>query len=209
MENYQEALVYYQRAMEAMKIMNASSFQIATVIDNMASCHTKLKKFDEAEKLYQDGLQVKREMLEQDTNQNENRSIRIEIANSLKCLGILFYQRRQLKMSIKILNEALEEKRLASAGRRHIEDFMDAEIYFRLGTVYYSERRYTEAKENYEKCLKIKRCIEGDCSEVLDILNMLARIYRAQGKKDLANAIKKEINRLAPDLSTDDPPEIA
>jgi tetratricopeptide (TPR) repeat protein len=212
---------------------------LATSLNNLAVLYDNQGKYSEAEPLYLDALEMRKQLFTGDHP---------DVASSLNNLALLYHNQGKYSEAEPLYLDALEmTKRLFTGDHPDVASslnnlallyhnqgkyseaeplYLDAlEMTKRLFTsdhpniatslnnlayLYHNQGRYSEAEPLYLEALEMrKRLFIGDHSDVATSLNNLAGLYKSQGKYSEAEPLYLDALEMTKRLFTGDHPNVA
>ncbi|OBQ28790.1 MAG: hypothetical protein AN483_13835 [Aphanizomenon flos-aquae MDT14a] len=240
--NRQKELILAQEYLEKAIVLQ-TKFQkleaLATSLNNLANLYYNQGKYSEAEPLYLDALEMRKQLFTGDHP---------DVASSLNNLALLYHNQGKYSEAEPLYLDALEmTKRLFTGDHPDVASslnnlallyhnqgkyseaeplYLDAlEMTKRLFTsdhpniatslnnlayLYHNQGRYSEAEPLYLEALEMrKRLFIGDHSDVATSLNNLAGLYKSQGKYSEAEPLYLDALEMTKRLFTGDHPDVA
>ena len=197
---YLKALKEYRKRADANPIPWFKS-NVAVALNNLAVLHKYLTRFDEAEKEYEEALEIRRELAK------TNRDAYIgNVATTLNNLGSLHDDLNRKDEAEKEYEEALEIRReLAETNRdAYIGDV--ALTLNNLAVLHYNLTCYDEAEKEFNEALEIRRELaktnrDAYIGDVALTLNNLAVLHKNLTRYDEAEKEYKEALQIDRELS--------
>jgi tetratricopeptide (TPR) repeat protein len=178
------------------KLSDKPNNDLANSLNNLAELYRSQGKWAEAEPLYKQALNIRRELF---GNRPNN-----DLATSLNNLAGLYESQERLAEAEILYNEALKIDRLLF-GDRPSDDL--AASLNNLAGLYVAQGRLTEAEQFYLQALKMYRDLFGDLpnNDLANTLNNLAGLYRSQGRWAEAEPLYLQALKMYQDLFGDLP----
>ncbi|MCP3385108.1 MULTISPECIES: CHAT domain-containing tetratricopeptide repeat protein [unclassified Bradyrhizobium] len=183
-ENYREAAGYFERALTGLQAANAPPVDIASAMDNLGDTYGLQGRFDDSERLLQQGIALL------DRSFGGNAEAAPNYDKMLNDLGNLYLDAGRLSDAEATMRRALAITRTRS-GDAHPNV---AATMGNLATVLEHEARYVEAEKLYQQTLQVYERIYGANHPTTAIgLNNLANVYSAQGKHEAAAGLQERV----------------
>ncbi len=184
-ENYKEAQNYFERALAALqKSDKAAPYEVASSMDDLGDLYGLEGRFDDGERLLQQGLDLLEQAYGKDGTAVPNYD---KILNDL---GNLYKDAGRFADAEKAFQRALAVAR-AKRGEDH-PNF--AATMGNLATVLESESRFTEAEDAYKKTLAVYERLYGSNHPLTAIgLNNLANVYADQNRMQDAAGLQQRV----------------
>ena len=164
------------------------SAQYAAAINNLASLYNAQGRYDAAEPLYKQAMEICRVALGEE---------HADFATSLNNLALLYKAQGRYEAAEPLYKQAMEIRRVA-LGEEH-PDF--ATSLNNLALLYKAQGRYEAAEPLYTQAMEIRRAaLSEEHPKFATSLNNLAELYRAQGRYEDAEPLytqSTEIRRVA------------
>jgi tetratricopeptide (TPR) repeat protein len=186
-------------AEEALKIarLKASKKTIALYANNLAVLYNNQGKYEAAEPLYIEALEMRKELLG-DRHPH--------VATSLVNLGTLYKSQGQYEAAEPLYLEALQMRK-ELLGDRHPDVALSLN---NLAVLYDSQGKYEAAEPLYIEALQMRKELLGDRHpDVALSLNNLAVLYDSQGKYEAAEPLYIEALQMRKELLGDRHPDVA
>jgi tetratricopeptide (TPR) repeat protein len=199
-ENYPDAAGYFERALAAHQKMAASRWEIATAMDDLGDVYGLEGRFDDGEKLLQQGLKL----LERNYAGNVQNAP--NYAKILNDLGNLYKDAGRFPEAEAAFGRALANDR-ATQGDNHPNV---AAAMGNLATVLNAASRFAEAEKLYKQTLVIYEKIFGPDHPITAIgLNNLANNYMDQGRIADAMGLQQRVLAINERVFGPDSPDVA
>ena len=188
---YLKVLKEYRKRAEANPYPWRKS-NVAAALNNLAILHDDLNRKDEAEKEYNEALEIRRELAE------TNRDAYIgDVALTLNNLGSLHDDLNRKDEAEKEYNEALEIRRELAKTNRDAYIGKVAQTLNNLGLLHKNLSRYSEAEKEYKEALEIRRELaktnrDAYNGDVASTLENIARLHKDLTRYDEARESAKE-----------------
>ncbi|NEP09753.1 MAG: tetratricopeptide repeat protein [Symploca sp. SIO2C1] len=172
-QDYQQeqalAIEYFRKAVNLQQKLGLEE-DLATDLNNLAGLYKSQGRYDEAEPLYEQALEIDKRSLPKDHP---------SLATHLNNLANLYESQGRYDEAEPLYEQALEiDKR--SLPKDHPSLATDLN---NLAGLYKSQGRYDEAEPLYEQALEIdKRSLPKDHPSLATDLNNLAQLYKCQGR---------------------------
>jgi tetratricopeptide (TPR) repeat protein len=199
-QDYQQelalAIEYFSKAADLQKELGLEE-DFASTLTNLALLYYSQGRYDQAEPLYLQALELSKRLLGEDHP---------HVATSLNNLAALYYSQGRYDQAEPLYLQALElSKRLLGEDHPHVAQSLN-----NLALLYYSQGRYDQAEPLYLQALELrKRLLGEDHPQVATSLNNLALLYRSQGRYDQAEPLYLQALELSKRLLGEDHPQVA
>jgi tetratricopeptide (TPR) repeat protein len=199
-QNFQEelalAIQYFQKAIKLQEKLDLE-LELATSLNNLALLYNSQGKYEAAEPLYQQALELRKRIL------GENHP---EYANSLNNLAGLYDSQGKYEAAEPLYQQGLElTKRIL--GENHPQY---ATSLNNLASLYYSQGKYEAAEPLYQQALELtKRILGENHPQYATSLNNLALLYNFQGKYEAAEPLYQQALELTKRILGENHPEYA
>jgi tetratricopeptide (TPR) repeat protein len=190
------ALKYFSKAADLQKELGLEE-DFASTLSNLAFLYYSQGRYDQAEPLYLQALELWKRLLGEDHP---------HVATSLNNLAVLYDSQGRYDQAKPLYLQALElSKRLLEEDYPHVATSLN-----NLAGLYYSQGRYDQAEPLYLQALELrKRLLGEDHPHVATSLNNLAGLYYSQGRYDQAEPLYLQALELSKRLLGEDHPEVA
>jgi len=171
--NKTESLKHFELCLD---LSNKNNFKdiSAAMINNLGVYYKVQGKIEDAENLYHESLEIKRQLGDKQG-----------IAYSLINLGIIYEDQGKYEDAEKLIQESLEIQRQLGDKKG-----IAASLY-NLGNLYKGQGKYEDAEKLIQESLEIKRQL-GDKRGIAYSLNNLGNLYKEQGKYEEAEKLIQE-----------------
>jgi tetratricopeptide (TPR) repeat protein len=190
------AIQFFSKAADLQKELGLEE-GLAASLNNLAYLYESQGRYEEAEPLFLQTLEVTKRLLGED---------HLSVAVSLNNVALLYEAQGRYEEAEPLFLQTLEvTKRLLG------EDHPDVAIGLNnLAYLYESQGRYEEAEPLYLQALKLKKCfLDEDYSHVASSLNNLAELYRTQGRYEEAEPLHQQSLLLRQRLLGKEHPDVA
>ena len=143
--HYKQALDYFTNAKKTSEESNGpETADTANILNDMGQAYQFLKKYDDADSCYKQALDIRRSKLSPTDP---------AIASSEMCMAALAFKRNDYVTSEKLFTDALsiDSKAIGT------DNLVVAQIYFSLGVLYQTQKKYDQAADYYSKALEIQK----------------------------------------------------
>jgi len=199
-QDYQQelalAIEYFSKAADLQKELGFEE-DFASTLNNLAYLYDSQGRYDQAEPLYLQALELRKRLLGEDHP---------DVAQSLNNLAGLYYSQGRYDQA-----EALDLQALELRKRLLGEDHPDvATSLNNLAGLYYSQGHYDQAEPLYLQALELrKRLLGEEHPDVATSLNNLALLYYSQGRYDQAEPLLVQALELRKRLLGQEHPDVA
>ena len=170
------AIEYLQKAIKLQREFNLE-LDLATTLNNLARLYKSQGRYEEAEPLYIQALEMRRKLLGEEHPY---------VAITLNNLARLYKSQGRYEEAEPLYLQALEMKRKL-LGEEHPDI---ATTLNNLAKLYKSQGRYEEAEPLYIQALEMRRKLLGEeHPDIAITLNNLARLYKSQGRYEEAEPL--------------------
>jgi serine/threonine protein kinase/tetratricopeptide (TPR) repeat protein len=143
--HYKQALDYFTNAKKTSEASNGpETADTANILNDMGQAYQFLKKYDDADSCYKQALDIRRSKLSPTDP---------AIASSEMCMAALAFKKNDYVTSEKLFQDALsiDSKAIGT------DNLVVAQIYFSLGVLYQTQKKYDQAADYYSKALEIQK----------------------------------------------------
>ncbi|MBD2255270.1 tetratricopeptide repeat protein [Nostoc parmelioides] len=187
---------YLSKAVELQQQLDLEK-ELTTSLHNLAGLYDSQRKYDQAESLYLQALELRQRLL------GDNHP---DVAESLNNLAGLYSFQGKYDQAEPLYLQALE-LRQRLLGDNHPDV---AESLNNLAGLYSSQGKYDQAEPLYLQALELRQRLLGDNHpDVAESLNNLAGLYSSQGKYDQAEPLYLQALELRQRLLGDNHPDVA
>ncbi|NEQ70120.1 MAG: CHAT domain-containing protein, partial [Symploca sp. SIO2D2] len=170
---------------------------VATSLNNLAGLYESQGRYEEAEPLYHQALEMRRRILGQ-----EHR----DVASSLNNLAFLYKSQGRYEEAEPLYRQALEMWRRL-LGQEHPDV---ATSLNNLALLYKSQGRYKEAENLLRQALEMRRRLLGqEHPDVASSLNNLAGLYSSQGRYEEAEPLYRQTVEMMKRILGQEHPDVA
>ena len=179
-QDYQQeqalAIEYFSKAADLQKELGLEE-DFASTISNLAYLYYYQGRYDQAEPLLVQALELSKRLLGEDHP---------DVATSLNNLAALYKSQGRYDQAEPLYLQALElRKRLLGEDHPYVASSLN-----NLAYLYYSQGRYAEAEPLHLQTLELrKRLLGEDHPDIAQSLNNLALLYQSQGRYDQAKPL--------------------
>ncbi|MDB9493155.1 tetratricopeptide repeat protein [Spirulina major CS-329] len=192
-----EAIAWYNKAARLQEHQGRDRVAWATTLNNLAALNYTQGKYEEAEPLYLQALEIVSRALGEDHP---------EVATTLNNLAGLYYVQGKYEQAEPLYLQALEIVSRA-LGEDHPEV---ATTLNNLAELYRVQGKYEQAEPLFLQALEMKRRMpEKDHTEVATTLNNLAGLYCVQGKYEQAEPLYLQALEIVSRALGEDHPKVA
>ncbi|BCL35313.1 tetratricopeptide repeat protein [Nostoc sp. MS1] len=187
---------YLSKAVELQQQLGLEK-DLATSLNNLAGLYYSQGRYDQAEPLYLQALELTKRLL------GDNHS---SVATSFNNLAGLYYSQGRYDQAEPLYLQALElTKRLLGDNHPDVARSLN-----NLAGLYQSQGRYDQAETLYLQALELyKRLLGDNHPSVAQSLNNLAALYKSQGRYDQAEPLYLQALELYKRLLGDNHPDVA
>jgi tetratricopeptide (TPR) repeat protein len=199
-QDYQQelalAIEYFSKAADLQKELGLEE-DFASTLSNLAFLYRSQGRYDQAEPLYQQALELRKRLLGEEHPY---------VATSLNNLAFLYHSQGRYAEAEPLYLQALElRKHLLGEEHPYVATSLN-----NLAVLYRSQGRYAEAEPLYLQALELrKRLLGEDHPYVATSLNTLAGLYKSQGRYAEAEPLYLQALELRKRLLGEDHPYIA
>ncbi|MFZ2497858.1 tetratricopeptide repeat protein [Methanosarcina sp.] len=197
MDDYEEALPLFERALQIYENTNPQHPDIAGPINNIGEIYRKLGEYEKAHMYFQRALSVQKE----DPNQI--------YADTLKIYGdiaLLYENQGEYEKSVLVYRYVLD----ICSNIKCLEDQDIARILYSLGGLYYDMKDYEEAFTYFQKVLDIQEKIfNPQHLEIAATLKRQAEIYCFWGYYEVALPIYQRVLDIQEKILGQEHPDVA
>ena len=200
-ENYSEAERYFERALAGLqKSSNASPFEMATAMDDLGDLYGLEGRFDDGERLLQQGLKL----LDQAFGLNAPKVPNYD--KILNDLGNLYKDAGRLPEAEAVVGRSLAIAR-TNLGENHPNV---ASTMGNLAIVLEKQSRFSEAEDLYKRTLVVYEKIFGPNHPMTAIgLNNLANVYADENRNEETVGLQQRVLAIQEKAFGPDSPEVA
>jgi tetratricopeptide (TPR) repeat protein len=190
------AIQYFRKAADLQKELGLEE-DFASTLSNLAFLYRSQGRYDQAEPLYQQALELRKRLLGEEHPY---------VATSLNNLAFLYHSQGRYAEAEPLYLQALElRKHLLGEEHPYVATSLN-----NLAVLYRSQGRYAEAEPLYLQALELrKRLLGEDHPYVATSLNTLAGLYKSQGRYAEAEPLYLQALELRKRLLGEDHPYIA
>ncbi|MEM8640686.1 MAG: tetratricopeptide repeat protein [Cyanobacteria bacterium P01_G01_bin.54] len=172
-----QAIAWLNKAAQLQAAQDRDQTALATMLNNLAELYRVQGKYEQAEPLFLQALEIRKKVLGEDHS---------DVALSLNNLAALYYGQGKYEQAEPLFLQALEIRKKVLG-----EDHSDIAITLNnLAELYRAQGKYEQAEPLFLQNLAIlKKVLRGEHSYMAHSLNNLALLYEAQGKYEKAKSL--------------------